>query len=109
MPVILRLTRRGSKKRPFYRIVAAEKGKKRDGRYLELLGSYSPKTSPPTVVIKEEKVKKWVEQGAVPSRLVRDLIVKNFPGFIEAREKHQLAKLQASRKKRKLRLAKKSK
>lgn len=107
MAVTLRLSRYGQKNRPFYRIVAANKAAKRDGRFLEIIGSYNSRANPPTFVLKEDKVKKWLQVGALPSRLVRDLIVKSFPGLIEGQEKHRLAKIQAARKKRKQKTAKK--
>jgi len=79
---------------------------KRDGRYLEMVGILNAKTNPPTLVLKEDKIKKWIGFGAKPSRLVRDLIVKTYPGFIEAREKHQHEKILARRKARKTRKSK---
>jgi len=104
--VVLRLARHGTNNRPYYRIVATEKTAKRDGRFIEQIGTYNPKVNPPVFTLREDKVKHWVGLGARPSQLVRDLIVKQIPGFIEEREKHQLAKLQAARKKRKTRAAK---
>ncbi|MBX7138509.1 MAG: 30S ribosomal protein S16 [Oligoflexia bacterium] len=109
MPVMIRLSRFGSKKRPYFRIVAAEKGMKRDGRFLEILGVYQPKLKTPKLTMKEDRVKHWIERGAKPSELVRDLIIKSIPGYYEAREKNKLSKLQTARKKRKQRLAKKKK
>ncbi len=106
MAVVLRLARYGVPKRPFYRIVACEKQKPRDGRYLELVGTYSPMTDPPKITLKEDKIKKWIAVGATPSRIVRNLIIKTMPGLIEAREKHQLAKIQARRKARKAKAGK---
>lgn len=58
-------------------------------------------TEPATVQLQEEKIKKWLGRGALVSSVVRRLIIKNFPGVIEAREEHQLKKIQAARKKRK--------
>ena len=107
MAVTLRLSRTGQKNRPFYRIVAATKTAKRDGRFLEIIGNYDNRVNPPRYVLKEDKVKKWLGSGALPSQLVRDLIVKSFPGLIEGQEKNRLAKIQAARKKRKQRSAKK--
>ena len=74
MAVKLRLTRMGSKKRPFYRVVATNSGTRRDGRPLELLGHYNPMTNPATVQIDQEKVKKWLDLGAEPSDTVRSLL-----------------------------------
>ena len=105
MAVTLRLARHGQKKRPFYRIVAAEKQARRDGRFLEIVGTYNPMTVPATISLKEDAVKRWVSVGAQTSQTVRDIIIKNLPGVMEARESHQLAKIQAKRKARKQRLA----
>jgi small subunit ribosomal protein S16 len=103
--VTLRLARHGQTKRPFYRIVAAEKTARRDGRFLEIVGTYNPMTVPATITLKEESVKRWVAVGAQTSQTVRDILIKNLPGVMEVRESHQLAKLQAKRKARKARLA----
>ena len=77
MAVTLRLSRHGKKKNPFYRIVATETGFRRDGKYIEIVGSYNPMQDPPLVVLKEERVKSWIENGAKPSALVRTLIKNN--------------------------------
>jgi small subunit ribosomal protein S16 len=76
MPVRIRLTRKGAKKRPFYRIVAADSEAPRDGRFLEVLGYYDPLKDPSEVNIDGEKVKKWVERGAKLSETVRSLLRK---------------------------------
>ena len=102
MAVTLRLARTGLPGRPHYRIVAADKVRPRDGKFIEIVGLYVPK-SPPTVSFKSERVKHWIEHGALPSSVVRDLIRKQIPGLIEGREKHQLDKIQAARKARKAR------
>ena len=101
MAVTLRLARHGTKKRPFYRVVAAEKLFKRDGRFLEVIGTYSPKQNPPVVTLKNERIQYWLSVGAYPSKLVRDLIIKKMPGVIENLESAQLKKVQAKRKARK--------
>lgn len=74
MAVKLRLTRMGSKKRPFYRVVAANSASRRDGRPLEFLGYYNPMTNPAKVEIDREKVQKWLELGAEPTDTVRSLL-----------------------------------
>lgn len=74
MSVKLRLTRMGSKKRPFYRVVAITSTTRRDGRPLDFLGYYNPMTNPATVEIDQEKVKKWLDLGAEPSDTVRNLL-----------------------------------
>ena len=74
MAVKLRLTRTGSKKRPFYRVVATNSAPRRDGRPLDFLGYYNPMVSPAKVEIDQEKAKKWLEMGAEPSDTVRNLL-----------------------------------
>ena len=76
MSVKLRLTRTGSKKRPFYRVVAIDSATRRDGRPLEFVGHYNPMTNPAQVVIDQEKVKKWLDLGAEASDTVKSLIKK---------------------------------
>lgn len=76
MPVKIRLTRMGSKKRPFYRIVVANSTSKRDGRAIEQLGFYDPLTDPATVKIDEEKAVLWLQRGAQPTETVADLLKK---------------------------------
>ncbi len=71
MSVSLRLTRIGRKKRPFYRIVAIDSRKARDGRFIESLGTYNPLVSPVEVDVKEERVLYWLGQGAIPSDTVK--------------------------------------
>jgi len=65
--VRIRLRRTGLKNQPSYRIIAAEKESPRDGRFLEILGSYNPRTNPSTVEINEERVYDWISKGAQPS------------------------------------------
>lgn len=76
MSVKIRLTRKGAKKRPFYRIVAADSEAPRDGRFLEVLGHYDPLTDPAQITVDEEKLNKWVERGAKISETVRSLLRK---------------------------------
>lgn len=105
MAVTLRLARYGQKKRPFYRIVAAEKQARRDGRFIEIVGNYNPLTTPPSVELKEDKIRKWVNQGAKPSASVETLIKKHIPKLLEEKTAHQLGKIRAARKARKARAA----
>lgn len=77
MSVRLRLARGGAKKRPFYRIVAADTRSPRDGRFLEKLGTYNPNTDPSTVELDMPRVEYWLGTGAQPSETVARLI-KNF-------------------------------
>ncbi len=76
MAVKLRLQRHGSKKRPFYRLVAADSRNKRDGRYLEIIGTYNPTTEPASVKIDVEKAEKWLNEGAKPTDTVKNLFAK---------------------------------
>lgn len=74
MAVRIRLTRMGRKKQPFYRIVVADSEAKRDGRFLEVVGTYDPMQNPVAVKIKQERVDAWLAQGAKPSDTVRSLL-----------------------------------
>ena len=74
MAVKLRLKRMGSKKKPVYRIVAIDSHVKRDGEYIELVGTYNPLTEPKTVKVNEEVALKWLKNGAQPSDTVRNLL-----------------------------------
>ena len=67
MSVKIRLSRFGAKKQPTYRIVVAEEHSKRDGRIVEKIGQYNPRTDPPTVVMNEERTKYWLSVGARPT------------------------------------------
>lgn len=75
MAVKLRLTRMGAKKRPTYRIVATDSRRSRDGQYLELIGTYSP-VGEASVKINEEVALKWLNNGAIPTDTVRNLLSK---------------------------------
>ncbi len=75
--VKLRLKRMGAKKVPFYRIVAADARARRDGRDIEIVGTYDPTKQPAIVNIDEEKVLNWLNKGAVPTDTVRSLLSKN--------------------------------
>ncbi|HBU68567.1 MAG TPA: 30S ribosomal protein S16 [Lactobacillus sp.] len=77
MSVKIRLKRMGSKKRPFYRIVVADSRSPRDGRFIETVGTYNPLTDPETVILKEEKVMNWLNNGAQPSDTVRNILSRN--------------------------------
>ena len=76
MPVKIRLARHGAKKRPFYRIVVADSESPRDGRFLEVVGTYNPLTDPAKVDLKTERVKHWMDQGAKPTDTVKSLLKK---------------------------------
>ena len=76
MAVKLRLLRMGAKKKPFYRVVAADSRTKRDGKYIELVGTYNPVTNPADIQINEEVALKWLNEGAIPTDTVRSLFSK---------------------------------
>ena len=76
MAVRIRLTRMGAKKRPCYRIVATDSHRKRDGEYIELIGTYEP-INDSKVRIDEELALKWLNEGAIPTDTVKNLFSKN--------------------------------
>lgn len=75
--VRIRLQRYGSKKKPFYRIVAADLEAPRNGRFLEILGTYDPLPDPPQVTLKEDRIRYWLSVGAKPSQTVERLLHKH--------------------------------
>ena len=103
MAVRLRLTRMGRKKRPFYRVVAVDNRKRRDGAYLENLGHYSPLSDPIELKLNEERILYWLNVGAQPSETVRSLLRREGilfkwdlmkKGFDETRIQEELKKLE---------------
>ncbi|MCK4739538.1 MAG: 30S ribosomal protein S16 [Deltaproteobacteria bacterium] len=74
MSVVIRLARRGAKKKPFYRVVVADSRSPRDGRFIEILGTYDPMKTPALVELKKDKIDAWVAKGAIASDTVRSLI-----------------------------------
>jgi small subunit ribosomal protein S16 len=74
MAVKIRLARHGAKKRPFYRIIAADSESPRDGRFLEKLGTYNPLQEPAIVDLNADRIKYWIGQGATPSDTVRSIL-----------------------------------
>jgi len=76
MAVKLRLKRMGSKKRPFYRFVAADSRFPRDGRFIEEVGYYNPVSTPAEIKIDREKAIKWLNNGAIPTDTVRNILSK---------------------------------
>lgn len=74
MAVKLRLTRVGKTKQPQYRVIAADSRRARDGRFIEILGQYNPRTEPSTVTIDNDKAVKWLMDGAQPTERVRKLL-----------------------------------
>ena len=76
MAVKFRLSRHGSKKKPFYRIVVADSSSPRDGRFIEKIGFYDPLKEPVQISLDREKVKDWYKKGAKPTRTVENLFKK---------------------------------
>ncbi|MCL4498697.1 MAG: 30S ribosomal protein S16 [Chloroflexi bacterium] len=74
MAVKMRLARVGAKKQPYYRVVIADARAPRDGRFIEIIGRYNPRTEPSTIEIDGEKAKDWLSKGAQPTDQVRNLL-----------------------------------
>ena len=82
MAVKIRLARHGAKKRPFYRIVVADIECPRNGRFLEVVGTYNPLQDPPAVVLKDDRIIYWIGQGAIPTDTVKSLLKKKKIGSV---------------------------
>lgn len=97
MAVKIRLARAGAKKAPFYRVVAADSRAPRDGRFIEILGRYNPRTDPSTIELDVEKIDAWIAKGAQPSDTVARLlaIAKNPEAAAPAKESALSKKAQA--------------
>ncbi len=76
MAVVIRLSRRGAKKRPFYRIVATDSRSPRDGKFLEVIGTFDPLKEEDGCLVDAEKAQSWLQKGARPSRTVASLLKK---------------------------------
>jgi small subunit ribosomal protein S16 len=74
MAVRLRLTRIGARKDPVWRVVVADQRSPRDGRVIETVGHYNAQTDPSTIVLDEERIRAWLQQGAQPTNTVRKLL-----------------------------------
>ena len=77
MSVKIRLTRTGAKKAPTYRVIVADSRSPRDGRFIEEIGHYNPRTEPVEIVINEERAKVWLKNGAQPTDTVKALLKKS--------------------------------
>jgi len=111
MAVVIRLMRAGAKKRPFYRVVAADSRRQRDGRFLEILGHYNPLSQPYELVVHKDRVETWIAKGAQPSEqaasLFRSLGIvmhrpsqpKNKPAPVAAAPAAKVAKKRAVKRK----------
>ncbi len=76
MAVKLRLKRMGAKQRPFYRIVAADSRSPRDGKFIEVVGTYQPIYKDNNINVDEEKALKWLNNGAQPTETVKNILTK---------------------------------
>jgi small subunit ribosomal protein S16 len=76
MPAVIRLKRVGTLKKPVHRIVVMDKRRPRDGRPIEILGFYDPKTDPANVKVNKERAEYWLKVGAIPSAIVKTLLKK---------------------------------
>ena len=74
--LMIRLARVGARKKPFYRVVVIEKDRARNGRSLEVVGTYNPRTNPATVDLKQERIEHWASKGARMSDRVQKLLTK---------------------------------
>ncbi len=77
MAVKIRLTRMGAKKAPFYRVVVADSRAPRDGKFIDIIGTYNPVTDPAQVNIDTAKAEKWLKNGATPTETAKQLLVKS--------------------------------
>ena len=84
MAVHIRLTRKGRKKQPFYRIIVADSQAPRDGKFLDIVGTYDPMQNPAAISIDNEKLETWMKKGAKPTETVERLIKKCVPGVVAA-------------------------
>ena len=84
--VMIRLARVGARKQPYYRIVVIEKDRARNGRSIEVVGTYNPRTEPATVSLKRDRIDYWKSVGAQPSEIVAKLIATNPAGVPAAAE-----------------------
>lgn len=74
--VKIRLARHGAKKRPFYRIVVADSEARRDGRFIEIVGTYNPLSEPADISLQKERIEYWMNQGAHPTTTVKSILKK---------------------------------
>jgi small subunit ribosomal protein S16 len=100
LAVKIRLARHGAKKAPFYRVVVSDGRARRDGRFIEIVGRYNPRTEPSTVELELEKVDAWIAKGAQPTEVVVKLIAiargdKELPAKTESVSKKAAAKAAA--------------
>lgn len=77
MTVKVRMTRKGNRHNPFFRVVVADERCPRDGKYIELVGTYDPRTDPATVKLKSDRIEYWVSKGAKLSETVSQLLKRS--------------------------------
>lgn len=77
MAVKIRLTRKGDAHAPFYRVVVADSKAPRDGKFIDIIGTYNPLTQPAEIKIDAEKAQKWIKNGATPTETAKTLLVKS--------------------------------
>ena len=77
MAVKIRLTRLGDKKAPFYRVIVADSRAPRDGKFVDIIGTYNPLTDPAEIKIDAVKAEKWLKNGATPTETAKQLLVKS--------------------------------
>ena len=77
MAVKIRLTRMGDKKAPFYRVIVADSRSPRDGKFIDIIGTYNPLTNPAEIKIDAVKAEKWLNNGATPTETAKQLLVKS--------------------------------
>lgn len=85
----MRLTRMGTRKKPYYRIVVADSVSPRDGKFIEIVGNYDPKKNPAEITVKEDRVREWLSKGAEPTLTVSQLLGKK--GITIAKDKTKVA------------------
>jgi len=83
MAVRIRLTRKGRKKQPFYRIIVADSHSPRDGKFLDIIGTYDPMQNPVVITLDNEKLAGWMAKGALPSVTVKTLIKQHKEASVE--------------------------
>jgi len=89
MAVKMRLTRMGTRKKPYYRIVVADSDSPRDGKFIEIVGNYDPKKNPAEITVREDRVREWLSKGASPTLTVSQLLGKK--GITIAKDKTRVA------------------
>ena len=103
MAIAITLARFGQKKHPFYRIVVKERGTTRDGKFIEIVGTYNPLIENNQIEMKEDRIKHWISVGAAPTRVVSDLMEKAYPGYYKDIVAKRAAKKKAKAEARKAR------